>query len=290
MTTSRRQSRSLRRQRFALSSLGWDELESPQRSFVELASAPTWTVARVWSTDAILRAKPLPPGSLRVIIGVDGTAMLDSNAIQLRLEPQKMLLLPGSGTATTQNHGLWARIEWQIESAVLGRERLVAHYGKPVSVSAADYALLTAMTNVISTSPSLASSHGAGTLLDALAAVVQSTLLNSTETLAHLTPAQAATIRRAYELTDLHHTDSTFTVARLAASMSVSVSHLHHTIALGGTTPRQLLENRRVTTATALQNAIPRQTKSDAEEIALRSGFSSARALRTATRRQRDTP
>jgi AraC-like DNA-binding protein len=251
-----------------------------------MSSGPSWKIARIWSTATTLSALPLEPGTTRIIISVAGIASVRIGDALVSLRPGQMILLGSDSNITVEHGGLWARCEWHLRSAALRQDRFTTYLATVLSILSADYMLLTTMTNVISTNPSSGTAHGAGVLLDAFAATVMAAVLNATGGTTVLSSAQTSLVQSVIAMIDEQHHDPSFTIARLVRTTSVSKTHLHRLFAKVGTTPRRMLEARRVATATILLNAISTRNEDVMESIASQSGFPSARTMHAAIQRQ----
>ena len=277
-----------RGRRYSLTSLGWDSHTRIDRSSVELSRGPTWTVARVWSTAGCLRGARLRSTTHRILLGVDGEAEIVVDDVPLALAPQQLLVIPPSAAVETRSLSLWARCEWHVDSTALDGLHLARHSRTTLALLPRNYALLTTMTNVISTAPAFGTSPGARVLLDALSSSVAAAILDATDTPTSLSPGQAELVAQATARIEQRHTDPAFTITRLAQEMSLTREHLHHLFARTGSPPRQVLEARRTRTARSLLNLAPERGKGTLEEIATASGFTTVRTMKAALARQGD--
>ncbi|WP_424937307.1 MULTISPECIES: hypothetical protein [Bacteria] len=274
--------------RYSLTSLGWDSRTRIDRSSVELSRGATWTVARVWSTAGHLHGTRLRSTTHRILLGVDGEAEVVVDGVPLVLAPRELLVIPPPATVETRSRTLWARCEWHVDSTALDGLHLARHSRTTLALLPRDYALLTTMTNVISTAPAFGTSPGSRILLDALSSTVAAAILDATDTPTSLSPGQADLVARAITLIEQRHTDPTFTITRLAQEMSLTREHLHHLFARTESPPRQVLEARRTRTARSLLSLAPERGKGTLEEIAIASGFTTVRTMKAALARQGD--
>ncbi|WP_424936758.1 MULTISPECIES: helix-turn-helix domain-containing protein [Bacteria] len=278
--------RRARQRQHSLSALGWSARRGGDPSSVELATAATWTVARVWSAPGMLVAHPAGEQIHRVILGVDGAVALVVDGVELTLAPREIVVLPGASTITAESGALWARCEWLLNSVALEHPRLAGHLNTPHRLTAEHYALMTTMTNVISTAPAFGTSAGSRTLLGALAATAATAIVDATGKRIDLSPAQAELVERATDIIEANHRDPDFTVRALFRGMAISETHLHHLFSLLGTTPRQAIEARRVATARSLLALTPRRGPGALGDIAVRAGFRTVRTMQAAIARQ----
>ncbi|MEV4669534.1 helix-turn-helix domain-containing protein [Microbacterium sp. LWO12-1.2] len=204
------------------------------------------------------------------------------------IAPGALLIVPEGATVTTTNTGVWARCEWQLNAPLLRHGQLANHAGKPLRMSTADFSLLAAMTSVISTESTFATAWGGGLLVDSLAAAIATAVFTSTWTSLNLSEAQADTIHNAIQVIYKRHADASFTVAGLAAEISISKHYLHRLFASVGVTPRQILEARRVSTAVAMLKISPNHSVDVMSAVAQKSGFATVRTMQAAIRRQQD--
>ncbi|ALJ21915.1 helix-turn-helix domain-containing protein [Microbacterium sp. No. 7] len=267
----------------SLATLGWRPgVGGPARESVELVQAQRWTVARLWSTRGDLIGRPLPAGTYRAIVTVEGDATLQSRGRQHALGPRQVILLDGPDLVRTENRDLWARLEWRLRPPVPLRPLLAGCLAMPVTLSEHYFRLLTAITNVTATSHPF----GADMFLEALSATLAAALSDALGIPHGLSPTRTVQYVDALRLIDEHHRDRTFSVETLRHRMSVSESTLHLVFQAAGTTPRQALESRRVATALAELDAAPDGERPDLADVARRSGFTSVRRLQSALRRQ----
>ncbi len=271
----------------AWESLGWEEgAPAPNRYSVELVGVGSWTVSRVWSTGGALQALPLPAGVTRVLIGVDGEGDVRSvDGRTFRVRPGQLLLVDGQAKVSTQSAGLWARCEWQLHAPALRQEQFQRHFDHPVELPEGSYALITTMTNAISTSADLANISGADHLLEALTATVMAAIGDARTPSEELTGLQAGHLHAADEAIGAHYTQPSFSVAALASEIAVSTVYLHQIYARVGKTPGKAIEERRARAAHMLMKASPFVTRQTWEEAATASGFTSVRRLRAALQR-----
>ena len=271
----------------SLASLGWSARRTPPvQASVELVSSALWTVARTWSTATVLESVRLPRETTRVLIGVDGTGTLSLADGEVLVPPRHLVLLSGDVVVTSENTSLWAWMEWHLTSPAIRQERFAEHFSRALTIPAKNYSLLTTMTNVISTNEHFGRTGGASLLLEALAGVVGATVMDATNESAILSPSQASIVRRAQEIIERRHTDPDLDLSALAAELHVSVRHLTRAFSLAGTTVRQSIEARRLTTADALLAVNSGWNQADKDAIARAAGFSSDRHLRLARRRR----
>ncbi|WP_424937741.1 MULTISPECIES: hypothetical protein [Bacteria] len=247
----------------------------------------TWTVARLWTTPVIAEALPLPRDTTRVIVGVDGVGTLRIGMDEMQVRPMDMVLLQGDARVTAECTSLWARTEWQLASPALRQARFAAHLSRSIPLREEHYTLLTAMTNVISTSERIGHGSGAGAMLETLAGVAMAAVIDATDEHPWLPPSRAAIVRRAREAIDRRHTDPGFGLTELAAELHVSVRSLTRAFAATGTTAREAIERRRLATVDSLAVVNAGWALGDKDALAQAAGFSSARHLELTQRRHR---
>lgn len=112
--------------------------------------------------------------------------------------------------------------------------------------------------------------------------VLQHTLGAAQASEANLNMGLTELRNRAFEAVQSRSGSSELTVATLAHGLGVSERYLRIVFASAGTSPSRAIREARVRTARELMIAIPPGVHLDMNEIALRSGFSSARTLRSA--------
>jgi len=274
-----------------LATLGWVAgQEGPQRSSVEVVANGSWSVGRVWTSAGTLVAAPSERQITRILVGVDGTGRLQFGSNAVELGARQMILLPGDERLSTANDGIWARCEWKLRSPAIRHDRFSAHFSQVVDLRPESYALITTMTNVISTSQNIQSGPGAPLLLEALAGVIMASLMDTTGQSAELTPNQAAIMQRASEVIEIRHTSPDFNVTSLAEELHLSVRHLRRVYANAEQTPRSAIELRRVMTAQSLLSVNPGWYRKSKEEVARAAGFSSIEQMEAAFRRHRIRP
>lgn len=255
---------------------------------MELAWNEGWIVSRLWNTGGALSALPLPPGTVRVIVGVDGAADVHLGEETVTLAPQQLILLDGTTSVTTENQMLWARCEWHLHSPALVQERFAAHFSRPLDMLPGSYALFTAMTNTISTAPSMGWTAGADLLLEALSGSVRAAVLDAVGGSLSLSISQEKLFRDATAVIEARYADRSFDVTALAEELHVSTRYLRTVFAAIGTTPRAAIEARRVEAASALLGTGHKRNRINLETVARSSGFSTVARLQAAP--DRNTP
>lgn len=259
-----------------------------------MASNEGWTVSRLWNTGGALDALPLPVGTVRVIVGVDGTADVRLGEESVVLAPQQLILLDGKTPVTTENQVLWARCEWHLRSPALLQERFATHFSRPLAMRPGSYALFAAITNTISTTPDMGWSPGADLLIDALSGTVRAAVLDSVGGSLSLSVSQEKLFRDATAVIEARYVDRSFDVTALAETLHVSTRYLRTVFGIIGTTPRAAIETRRVEAAAVLLRAGHKRNRTSLEAVAHGSGFSSVARLQAALRRntspQQDLP
>lgn len=272
----------------AWESLGWKGGPAgPHRSSVEAVGVGSWTVSRVWSTGGTLHAVPLAPGFTRVLIGVDGEGEAISEAgPTFRLLPHQLVMLDGRAEVSTKSAGLWVRYEWHLHAPALRQEQFKRHFMQPAALSEGGQALITTLTNTISTRADLADLSGAEHLLEALTGTVMAAIGDARTPPEELTGLQAEHLHAADEVIGARYTQPSFTVSALASEIAVSTVYLHQIYARAGKTPGKAIEERRARAAHMMMKASPFLTRETWEEVAAASGFTSVRRLRAALHRQ----
>ncbi|MDR6866397.1 AraC-like DNA-binding protein [Microbacterium resistens] len=274
-----------------LDALGWEAgPRPPARASVERAQADSWGVARLWTTPTVLTSHPPARGTegYRVILGIDGDASLLVEGQDIALRPGQLIVLDGSLTIRTENRALWARVEWHLRAPLLRHAEFAEHLSTAVPIRTSHADLIATTTNVISTNLQMAQGPGSPYLLDALTGIVAAAIADSTGAPSALTPAQAVIFQRAIADIGERFRDKDLSADGIARSLAVSRGYLHQVFTAARSTPRQEIESRRVAAALALLDASPSGGRGILERVADRSGFSSARQMRTAIRRQQD--
>ena len=271
----------------SLHSLGWQpRAPAPQRSSVELVSTDTWTVSRVWSTGGTLDARPLPAGTTRVLVGVDGAAVLRSADSSGTLSPKRMILLDATDSVSMESENLWAWCEWHLRTPALTQRRVRQQHRHALPLAAHDYALVTAMTNVISTRSGFETAGGGNLLLETLAGVTLASLTDAADEHTALSPLQTEIVRRARATIERRYSDPSFDVSALASGLHLSGTYLRRIFAMLGTTPREAIEERRVRAAESFLSLSARG-RGALTDAARATGFSSAERLQAALDRHR---
>ena len=222
-----------------------------------------------------------------MLLSVDGTANITIGRECIALRPRQLLVLDAAAETETKNERLWARCEWRLRSPILRQERFSEYYNRPLTVNAENYSLITSMTNVISTNRRFGESAGETTLHDALASALASTLCTAADEPTTLSPPQAKIIRAARRVIDDCYDDPLFNVRELAKAVSVSPDYLRHLAALTGTSPREMIEKRRVSAANALLRANPVRSRETLEVVRRSSGYTTVRRMQDAIARQK---
>lgn len=269
-----------------LESLGWQRETAISRYLVESTHGESWTISRLWSTAGTLHSTVLPPGMSRVLIGVAGTATITAGDREQLLQPRTLLFVPGHERVTTVNTGVWARGEWHLRAPELAHDKLRLHAGIPLPLDAANYALLTALTNIVSTNAAFVTSRGTAHILGMLGSAVTASVLDATTSATGLSASQVAIVELARRVIHERHADSEFSVTDLARELAVSKFYLHRLFAATGTTPGHVLEAQRVSNALRLLALSPSGSPGAAADVARLVGFRTVRTMYAALARQ----
>jgi len=198
-----------------------------------------------------------------------------------------MVLLAGDEAVRTESTAMWARYEWRLTAPALQQPRFAVHFGHPLRLSPEHYALLTTMSNVVSTRMGFGVSSGSGMLQEALASAALAAVLDATDETEDLSPSLSRILQEARDVIEKRYADDSFDVAALAATLHLSMRHLRRPFAAVGTTPAQAIEERRLAAADAVLDRTPARGRDTLEQVAKAAGFSSARHLRDALARRR---
>lgn len=268
-----------------LAHLGWHADPPPTRSSVEVARSTGWTVARIWSTSCKLKSQPLPWRTTRTIATVDGAAEVTVNGKTFNLTAGQIIVLGNGDEVTVEHEALWARFEWILRSSMSGMR--IDAWRTPVAVPDGYQHLLGAITNTLVMAPAIGRTRGAALLLEMLSGTVTSLVASASDLPLTMTPHQIELYDRAIDIIDDQYSDPSFDVQALSKLVPLSVSTLHAVFQAAGTTPRRAMEERRVRAALIDLSKFPVPEKGAFERVALSSGFTSAKQLRSALARIR---
>lgn len=274
-----------------LGRLGWLERQPPNgrgtnptslQSSVEIVTTPTWKVARLWSTAATLQAVPLRPSTQRVILSVDGEATIVVDGHRRTLHPKQLVIFDGSSNLITKNEEIWARFELHLSSPLLNLRQFRYSQTLPLDISPDFYKLLSATVNIVSVSDAIGDDIAAGLLLNVFSGIIAAAVASAIDEPVSLTPAQRSLVDASERLMNEHLTDPQFDVASISAQLSVSRTLLHRAFAAKKTTPRRVLEGKRVTLAISLLELTPARGLDTLQRVAREAGFSSTRHMHNA--------
>jgi len=274
-----------------LEALAWRSVGVPPRhGAVERTASTTWLVSRNWVAPCSLTASALGSNAQRVIVCVDGEVELTRGVEEtFRLMPQQMVVVDGEIPLTVATSGTWAWIEWQLTTPfhTLRRREL---FMQLLRLSDDTFSLVANTTNVFCSQPGLSSSPGARALTGALNTTLYAAVLDGLGLPASLSLTNIEVLKRALDLIEARHRDSTFTIGELAASLSVHQSFLNRLFAHIDTTPRRALEAARVDSARSLLEGTPQHSRATMDNVAHVAGFASVQQMRSALRRSHLDP
>ncbi|WP_054681990.1 helix-turn-helix domain-containing protein [Microbacterium sp. No. 7] len=274
-----------------LAAFGWrtGRRGAAPTSSVEVVASGTWAVARLWSSPCVLTSSPLPPRSIRVVVGVQGEAEVVAGGVGSALRAGQMMVSAGDTPLSTDSSGLWARCEWRLPWRAAQHERFAPHFDRPLPLPVANHALLTSTTNALCGHPALGRSPSAGMLADVLSLIVQSAIVDATGEAMAFTTGQQALFRRAMSVIESRYADSAFDATALAAALHVSSRYLRTVFAVAHTTPRMAIEARRVRAAWTLLGSDDASHGGALTAVARDAGFSTVARMQAALRRS-DAP
>ncbi|GAB3633881.1 hypothetical protein GCM10027421_32340 [Microbacterium shaanxiense] len=214
-------------------------------------------------------------------MGIDGEGTVRTAAGSVTVPPRTILALPGDAQVETTQSAPWARMFWEVDYPALHLPRFRAAYTRVLNVEGHLWNLITAITNVLAPSDNRPHSDEDPFLAEALGAALTAALSSA---VAPLMAARPSLYADALRIIDGQHRDPALSVTILAQRLSVSVPHVHRLFAHAGSKPRDAIEERRVSTALALQQLADGHM--DEKEIAAHAGFTSVRRMRDAIQRQ----
>jgi len=185
-----------------------------------------------------------------------------------------------------RSDGLWAWCEWHLRAPALTQRRVRQQYRHALGLAEHDYALMTAMTNIVSTRSGFEAAGGGSLLLEALAGVALASFTDAADEHPALSATQAEILRRARATIDRRYPDPSFDVSALASDLHISATYLRRIFAAIGTTPREAIEERRIR-ATESFLSLSARGRGALTDAARAAGFSSTERLQAALGRQR---
>ena len=262
-------------------SIGWEVSHPFPRVALNSRGGERWRATRLWSSAGTFAGHPLPAGMIRAFVGVDGEGTIRSAAGSVTLPPHTIVALPGDMAVETSQSAPWARLIWEVDYPALLLPRFGAAYAEVLNLEGHLWHLIAAITNVLSPSGDRRQHDEDPYLAATLGATLEAALVSSIKP---FTASRSSLHADALRIIDERHRDSTLSVTSLAQLLSISIPHVHRLFAHAGATPRDAIEERRVSTARALLALADGRT--DEKDIAARSGFTSVRRMRDAFHRQ----
>jgi len=265
----------------AVRSIGWDVARPFPRITFDSRGGEGWRATRLWSSAGTFTGAPLRRGTVRAFVGVDGQGTLQTAAGYATMPARTIVALPGHWPVVTTQTAPWARLIWEVNYPALQLTRFGAAFTRVLTVEAQLWNLIAAVTNVLAPSGDRPQSDEDPFLADALGASLAAALVSAAApSVSSRSPLYADALR----IIEEHHRDAALNVTRLAQRLSISTPHLHRLFAQEGRSPRDAIEERRVSTARALRQ---RSGGHLAElDLAARSGFTNVRRMRDAIHRQ----
>lgn len=265
----------------AVRSIGWDvALPFPRVAF-DSRGGEGWRATRLWSSTGTFTGAPLRQGMVRAFVGVDGDGTLQTAAGCATVPPHTIVAVPGDWPVVTAQSAPWARMIWEVDYPALQLARFGASFMRVLSVEGQLWSLIAAITNVLAPSGDRLPSSEDPFLADALGATLAAVLASAT---APSTSSRSSLYSEALRIIEEQHRDPALNVTSLAQRLSISTPHLHRLFAQEGRSPRDVVEERRVSAVRTLRQRSDGQLSE--RDLATRSGFTSVRRMRDAIKRQ----
>lgn len=265
-------------------SIGWDVSAPFPRLALNSRGGENWRATRLWSSAGTFTGRPLRTGITRAFVGVDGEGTVHSAAGSVTIPPFTIVALPGDTAIETTQSVPWARLIWEVDYPALHLPRFSAAFAEALNLEGHLWHLIAAITNVLTPSGDRKQSEEDPYLAETLGATLAAALASSATP---ITTSRSTLYADARRIIDEKHRDSALSVTSLAQRLSISIPHIHRLFAHAGATPRDAIEERRVSTARALLALADGHM--DEKDIAARSGFTSVRRMRDAFQRQSPT-
>ncbi|MBT1608488.1 helix-turn-helix domain-containing protein [Curtobacterium flaccumfaciens pv. betae] len=264
---------------------GWHPRGRIDTSLVaEIEQHPRFGMGHAWSRSAAYNLTTAPTRTY-LVLTMEGGFEFDVDGSPVLTEPGSLILLDGEAPTIARTLTETARFVWHLEPTMLNANRSRFRYGEPIPTGGAAIQALTSMTNALLSSPTPTSD----TIRHHLALSFENLLIASLDEAGqyrHDGTHRDGLFMAALAEIEAHFRDPGFTVPRLAKEVSCSVRTLHETFRSMGSTPRREIERRRTTEANKLADALPLSLG----ELAVRSGFTSARQLARALNRTDPSP
>ena len=263
-----------------MADLGWHAqlAEGTMRLYGDRFTDAAISVARIWLSAARLR--PVEHhGVLRVVLVVDGTAVLEARNWRAELKPWDLLLLD----ATTPTW-ITASDGFGFMQFIAENERLAMYHPRPgVPILFTEPRSAQLFASMVSTTIGIGlvpEEPGTPFIARAFENIVATVMSRSTvQDAADEAWRAPSDLTRALAAIAAHHTDPEFDVEHLAAVVHLSRRQLVHIFSATGMTPSAAIRRARLATADSTSDSIP---ISHGDRIARAAGFRDQRALRRA--------
>jgi len=266
--------------RIWLGDLGWDAqpIDGAMRMFGDRFADAAISVARIWLNAAVLR--PVAHhGVLRVVLVVDGTAVLEAQNWRIELKPWDLVLLDATTPTWITATGGFGFMQFIAENESL--EKYHPRPGVPILFSeprsAQLFAAMVSTTIGIGLTPEEPGTPFIARAFENIVATVMSR--STTQDASDEAWRAPSDLTRALAAIAAHHGDPDFDVERLAALVHLSRRQLARIFAGAGTSPSAAIRRARLATADSVAGSIPAPHR---DSIARASGFRDHRALRRA--------
>ncbi|WP_181064253.1 AraC family transcriptional regulator [Pseudoclavibacter sp. AY1F1] len=245
----------------------------------------TFAMGRIWHTPMTVEVQPRPvdDGHALITLPLTGSRRITLNDREHKLEAPDILVHPGQTTFELHTDSPGAHAFFEVPKILLQPWLSQAWDVRPI-VGAPGYrdtivSASMAALNSTFTADSAASASWAAGMQHLGLAMVQSSL--------DMSPAQYQPdlVGKARSLIRAKAHDPNYSIAKLAADLNISTTHLHRIMKSGGRSAGQLLRSQRISLARGLlREADP--SAAEYQRVAEVVGFTSARVLRRSLARE----
>lgn len=233
-----------------------------------------------WSRSAGYRLTTAPSRTY-VVLTIEGGFEFEVGGSAVQTAPGSLIMLDGAVPTLARTLTQTARFVWHFEPALLRPEHTRFAYGEPLTTGGSALTALMALTKSMLSAPPPSTEIARAHVATAFESLLLGALEDANPRARELAPHRESLFMGALASLEAHFRDPAFSVARLAKDLAVSERTLHGAFNAMGTTPRRELERMRLAEATRLL----RITWMAPAELAMRSGFTSARQLQRALNR-----
>lgn len=274
--------------RAACASLGWSLANDDGVRELSTFTSHSLKVGRAQSREAQYLSMPVE-SVVRSVFVVEGNIHTAYGGNGFDLPTGSFVLLNGEERALGKTDSQCAHFYWEVGSDVFDFPSLSSAMGEPLTAPYALWQSLVHVTNAVLNGKSKLPSGGIAELARATAHLMRAVILGRDQiTKSRHDLHRSRLLSEAQAVIEQNFNQASFTVSKLARSIQVSEASLRRLFHSIGTSPYAEIQRRRGDRATELLNYSNPRTASDADDIAIASGFSSRTHMWRTLRRTRD--